>query len=75
MYESQDAYRIVAADGGGVRVVMPVGFATNAVEERYPNARAAAAAIDDAIKDGMPAFEVVDKSCVRGHARDCSASR
>jgi hypothetical protein len=62
VYENQDVYRIVAAEGGGVRVVIPGGFATNALEERYPNARAAAAAIEDAIKDGMPAFEVVDET-------------
>ena len=62
VYENQDAYRIVAADGGGVRVLMPGGFATNALEERYPSARAAAAAIEDAIKDGMPAFGVVDET-------------
>ena len=62
MYTDNDAYRIVAADDGGVRVLMPGGLATNALEERYPNARAAAAAIQDAIKDGMPAFEVVDET-------------
>ena len=62
VYEKPDAYRIVAADDGGVRVLMPRGFATNALEERYPSAGAAAAAIADAIKDGMPAFEVVDET-------------
>lgn len=62
MYASRDLYRIVVADGGGVRVVIPGGLATTALEEWYPNAHAAAAAIADAIKDGMPAFEVVDET-------------
>lgn len=61
-YETQDLYRIVAVDGGGVRVLMPGGFATTALDERYLNASEAAAAIADAIKDGMPAFEVVDET-------------
>ncbi|MRR12825.1 hypothetical protein EG835_10270 [bacterium] len=64
VYESQDLYRIVAVDGGGVRVLTPGGFATTALEEWYPSARAAAAAIADAIKGGMPAFEVVDETGV-----------
>lgn len=61
-YEKQDVYRIVAADGGGVRVVMPGGFATTGLEEWYPNGNAAAAAIADAIRDGMPALEVIDEA-------------
>lgn len=62
VYETQDVYRIVASDGGGVRVLMPGGLATTALEERYPNAREAAVAIADAIKGGMPALEVVDET-------------
>ncbi len=62
VYERRDLYRIVAADGGGVRVVMPGGLATTALEEWYPSANAAAAAIADAIKGGMPSFEVVDET-------------
>jgi len=62
VYASRDLYRIVAADGGGVRVVMPGGLATTALEEWYPSANAAAAAIADAIKGGLPAFEVVDET-------------
>lgn len=62
MYETQDLYRIVAADGGGVRVVMPGGFATTALKECYSNASEAAAAIAVAIKGGMPAFDVVDET-------------
>lgn len=62
VYETQDLYRIVAADGGGVRVLMPGGLATTALKERYPSALAAAAAIADAIEGGMPAFEVVDET-------------
>jgi hypothetical protein len=70
VYESRDLYRIVAADGGGVRVVMPGGLATTALEEWYPSASAAAVAIADAIKGGMPAFEVSDETAVSraGHA-------
>ena len=64
VYASRDLYRIVAADGGGVRIVMPDGLATTALEEWYPNASAAAAAIADAIKGGLPAFEVVDETAV-----------
>lgn len=62
VYETQDLYRIVAADGGGVRVVMPGGLATTALEEWYPSALAAATAIADAIEGGMPAFEVSDET-------------
>lgn len=62
VYASRDLYRIVAADGGGVRVVLPGGIATTALEEWYPSANAAAAAIADAIKGGLPAFEVVDET-------------
>ncbi len=69
VYEKQDVYRIVAADGGGVRVVMPGGFGTTALEERYPSGRAAAAAIADAIRDGMPALEVVDETTTRRPSR------
>lgn len=64
VYAGRDVYRIVAATGGGVRVVMPGGFATTALEEWYPSASAAVAAIADAIKGGMPAFEVVDETAV-----------
>ncbi|MBN1460424.1 MAG: hypothetical protein JXA57_12885 [Armatimonadetes bacterium] len=62
VYETQDLYRIVAADGGGVRVLTPGGFATNALEECFSSASEAAAAIADAIKGGLPAFEVVDET-------------
>lgn len=61
VYESEETYRIVAADGG-VRVLMPGGFATTAVEEYYPNTSEAAEAIQQAIKDGMPTFEVADET-------------
>ncbi len=64
VYASRDLYRIVAADGGGVRIVMPGGLATNALEDWYPSANAAAAAIADAVKGGLPAFEVVDETAV-----------
>ncbi|HAM44985.1 MAG: hypothetical protein ACYC1X_09405 [Coriobacteriia bacterium] len=69
VYASRDLYRIVAADGGGVRVVMPGGLATTALEEWYPSANAAAAAIADAIKGGMPAFEVVDETAASRASR------
>jgi len=62
LYETHDTYRIVAADDGGVRVLMPGGLATTALEECYPSGSAAAAAIADAIKRGMPAFEIVDET-------------
>ena len=62
VYASRDLYRIVAANGGGVRVVLPGGIATTALEEWYPSANAAAAAIADAINGGLPAFEVVDET-------------
>ena len=65
VYESAQVYRIVAADSGGVRVLMPGGLATTGLEECYPSARAAAAAIADAIKDGMPALEVLDETTPR----------
>jgi len=64
VYASRDLYRIVPADGGGVRVVMPGGLATTALEEWYPSAIAAAAAIADAIEGGMPAFEIVDETAL-----------
>jgi len=64
VYTSRDLYRIVAAAGGGVRVVMPGCLATTALEEWYPSANAAAEAIADAIKGGMPAFEIVDETAV-----------
>jgi hypothetical protein len=60
-YQNRDAYRIVDVDGG-VRVLMPGGFSTTALEERYPSVSAAAAAIADAIGNGMPALEVVDET-------------
>lgn len=69
VYASRDLYRIVPADGGGVRVVMPGGLATNALEEWYPSANAAAAAIADAVKGGMPALEVVDETAVSRASR------
>jgi len=62
VYESRDFYRIAAADGGGVRVLMPGGFVTTGLEECYPSGRAAAAAIADAIRDGMPALDVLDET-------------
>jgi hypothetical protein len=68
-YETHDTYRIVAADDGGVRVLMPGGFATTALEECYSSASEAAAAIAEAIKRGMPAFEVVDETAVSRVAR------
>lgn len=69
VYESRDLYRIVAADGGGVRVVMPGGFGTTALEEWYPSASAAAVAIADAIRGGMPALEVLDETTQRRPSR------
>ena len=69
VYASRDLYQIVAADGGGVRVVTPGGLATTALEEWYPSANAAAAAIADAIEGGMPAFEVVDETAVSRASR------
>ena len=69
VYETTDRYRIVAADGGGVRILTPGGFATNALEECYSSAGEAAAAIADAIKRGMPAFEVVDETAVSRASR------
>ena len=62
MYTDNDAYRIVAADDGGVRVLMPGGLATTALEGGYANAADAAVAIADAIMDGMPALEVLDET-------------
>ncbi|MBN1460504.1 MAG: hypothetical protein JXA57_13300, partial [Armatimonadetes bacterium] len=59
---THDTYRIVAADDGGVRVLIPGGLATTALEECYSSASEAAAAIADAIKGGLPAFEVVDET-------------
>lgn len=64
MYESQDTYRIVSADDGGVRVLMPGGIATTALEDHYASATAARAAIAAAIQNGMPALEVVDETAV-----------
>ncbi|MDP2182786.1 MAG: hypothetical protein Q8K99_09500 [Actinomycetota bacterium] len=69
VYERRDLYRIVAADGGGVRVVMPGGLGTTGLEEWYPSASAAAVAIADAIKGGMPAFEVVGETTPRRPSR------
>jgi hypothetical protein len=43
---------------------MPGGLATTALEEWYPSANAAAEVIADAIKGGMPAFEIVDETAV-----------
>lgn len=65
MYETTDVYRIVAAAGGGVRVLMPGGLGTTALEECYSNAGEAATAIAEAIKGGMPALEVVDETAAR----------
>jgi hypothetical protein len=62
VYGGEDTYRIVAADGGGVRVLMPGGFATTGIEECYPSGRAAAAAIAHAIRDGMPALAMLDET-------------
>ncbi|MDP2181487.1 MAG: hypothetical protein Q8K99_02830 [Actinomycetota bacterium] len=61
-YRREDVYRVVDAEGGGVRVMMPGGFATTAIEVRYATPSDAAAAIERAIKDGLPAFEVVDET-------------
>ena len=66
VYEKQDVYRIVAADGGGVRVVMPGGLGTTDLEECYPSASAAGAAIADAINNGMPALEVRNETASTG---------
>ena len=68
-YEKQDVYRIVAEDGGGVRVLMPGGLGTTGLEECYPSATAAADAIADAIRDGMPALEVPDETTPRRPSR------
>ena len=62
VYEKQDVFRIVAADDGGVRVLMPGGLGTTALEDGFANAADAAAAIADAVKDGMPALEVLDET-------------
>jgi|GEM_PF-3249895 len=75
VYEKQDVYRIVAADDGGVRVVMPGGLGTTGVEVCYPSARAAAAAIEDAIRDGMPALEVLDETTPRRPSRALLGSK
>jgi hypothetical protein len=60
-YEHEDAYRIVAADGG-VRVVTPGGFATTALAECYADAAAAREAIERAIRDGLPAVAIIDET-------------
>ncbi|MDZ4063658.1 MAG: hypothetical protein U1E22_03225 [Coriobacteriia bacterium] len=65
VYDKQDVYRIVAADGGVVSVLMPGRFATTALEEYYPDVATARAAIADAIRDGMPALEVIDETTPR----------
>lgn len=75
VYEKRDVYRIVAADDGGVRVVMPGGFATTGLEECYPSGSAAAAAIADAIRDGMPALEVLDETTPRRPSRALPGSK
>lgn len=62
VYEREDVYRVVDAEGGGVRVMMPGGFATTALEERYPDVAAARAAIARAIRDGLPAADLVDET-------------
>ena len=72
MYDKRDVYRIVAADGGGVRVLMPGGLGTTAIEVRYPTPSDATAAIERAIKDGLPAFEVVDET---GSAKNGQVSK
>ena len=69
VYEKQDVYRIVAADGGGVRVLTPGGFATTALHERYPSASQATSAIADAIKNGLPALAVLDETTPRRPSR------
>ena len=68
MYEKPEVYRIVATAGGGVSVLPPGGLATTALEEFYPSASTAAAAIADAIKDGMPALEAQDETASPGTA-------
>ncbi|MBU4555494.1 MAG: hypothetical protein KJ747_01305 [Actinobacteria bacterium] len=68
-YEKEDVYRIVAAEGGVVRVLMPGGLGTTGLEECYPSVSAAAAAIADAIRDGMPALEVLDETTPRWPSR------
>ena len=61
-YEKKDVYRIVGADGGGVRVVMPGGTSANVLEDSYTDVGAARAAIARAIRDGLPAFEILDET-------------
>ena len=63
MYVNKDAYRIVAVEGG-VRVLMPGGFATTALEDLYADTGAARAAIARAIRDGMPAVAIVDETAM-----------
>ncbi len=75
VYESRDLYRIVAADGGGVRVLMPGGLGTTGLEECYVSGTAAAAAIADAIRDGMPALEVLDETTLRRPSRALPGSK
>jgi hypothetical protein len=55
-------YRIVAAEGGGARVLMSGGTSTNVLEDSYIDVGAARAAIARAIRDGLPAFEILDET-------------
>lgn len=61
VYENRDAYRIVPHEGG-VQVLSPGGFASTAFEGLYADVAAARAAIARAIRDGLPAAEVVDEA-------------
>lgn len=61
-YEQPQVYRIVAAAGGGVRVLLPGGIATNALEDGYADVGAARAALVRAIHNGLPAFEILDEN-------------
>ena len=73
-YEKPEVYRIVATAGGVVSVVLPGGITATVLEESYPSASAAAAAIADAIKDGMPALEVWDETASAGTTQAVSRS-
>jgi hypothetical protein len=62
VYEKPDVYRIVAVEGGGVRVLVSGGTSTNMLEDSYMDVGAARAAIARAIRDGLPAFEILDET-------------